>query len=368
MNEAVYLLSLQNKKGVGEVTLRKLIDIFGSAKSVFKADFKDLVNAGVVSNETAQAIKGFNKWDLYLNEYKKVEKSRYHYLTYNENIYPDNLKSIYNIPLLMQYYGDIKDTDRYAIAVVGSRNCDEYGRYVTESIVKQIVGKGITVVSGMARGIDTFAHRSAIKYGGRTVAVIGSGLDICYPPENKELSEMISQNGYVISEFPLGTKPESVNFPRRNRIISGLSLGVIVIQASIKSGALITAHYALEQNREVFAIPANINNKKSSGCNLLIKKGAKLVDNIEDIVSEIKQFQSLAGNKISGSPGLDPSNLSGNEKIIVSSLKNKRLHMDELQIVSKLPSFEIFPVLLDMEMQGLIRVLPGNYYELSDQN
>ena len=141
----------------------------------------------------------------------------------------------------MHYYGSINDEDSNAIAVVGSRNCDEYGRYVTENIVRQLVQRNITVVSGMARGIDTVAHRAAIKFGGRTIAVIGSGLDICYPSENRELFEIISQNGYVLSEYNLGTKPESMNFPKRNRIISGLAFGVLVVQASIKSGALITA-------------------------------------------------------------------------------------------------------------------------------
>ena len=265
MDEAVYLLSLRNKKGVGGVTLRKLIDSFGSAKNVFDAGLDDLIGSGIVSKETAYSIKGFTKWDLYLNEYKKVKNSRYSYLTYRDANYPSNLKNIYNIPLLMQYVGNIRKNDSNALAVVGSRNCDDYGRYVTESIVKQISERDITVVSGMARGIDTIAHRAALKYSGRTIAVIGSGLDVCYPTENKDLFEEICKNGYVLSEYDLGTKPESGNFPRRNRIISGLSLGVVVIQAGIKSGALITAGYALEQNREVFAVPSNINNKRSSG-------------------------------------------------------------------------------------------------------
>ena len=367
MNEAVYLLSLQNKTGIGGITLKKLVDIYGTAENVFKAELNDLIQYGVISKESAQAIKGFTKWDLYLNEYKKVENSRYLYITYKDIIYPVNLKNIYDIPMLMQYYGNIKNTDCNAIAVVGSRNCDEYGRYVTENIVKQLVEKGITIVSGMARGIDTIAHRSAIKYGGRTIAVIGSGLDICYPPENRELFEVISENGYVLSEYQLGTQPESTNFPRRNRIISGLSLGVLVIQANIKSGALITAQYALEQNREVFAIPANINNKKSSGCNQLIKNGAKLVESIDDITSEIKQFQGINSKNKSEKNNLNLVNLSENEKVIVSLLKDKRLHMDELQIVSNLPSSDIFPIILDLEMQEIIRVLPGNYYELLNQ-
>lgn len=367
MNETVCLLSLQNKPGIGGVTLRKLIDIYGSAANVFKADIDGLIKSGMINKESAQAIKGFNKWDIYFNEYKKIEKSRYRYIAYNDTNYPVNLKNIYNVPLLMQYYGDIRNIDNNAIAVVGSRNCDEYGRYITEAIVKQLVTKGITIVSGMARGIDTYAHMSAIKYGGRTVAVIGSGLDICYPPENNELFEVISQNGYILSEYPLGTKPESTNFPRRNRIISGLSLGVLVIQANLKSGALITAKYALEQNREIFAVPANINNLKSSGCNLLIKNGAKLVENVDDIISEINQFQGLKNKKEKADSGVEKEKLSENEKTVIKTINNKRLHMDELQISSKLSSSEIFQVLLDMEMKGIIRVLPGNYYELKDR-
>jgi len=366
MNEAVYLLSFQDKSGIGNITLKKLVDIYGSAENVFKAELNDLIKCGVISKELAKKIKEFAKWEMYLNEYKKVENSGYFFIKYKDINYPANLKNIYNIPMILQYYGNIKNSDCNALAVVGSRNCDEYGRNVTESIVRELVEKGITIVSGMARGIDTIAHRSAIKYGGRTIAVIGSGLDICYPPENRELFEEISKNGYVLSEYQLGTKPESNNFPKRNRIISGLSLGVLVIQANIKSGALITAQYALEQNREVFAIPANINNKKSSGCNQLIKNGAKLVDNIDDIISEIKQFQGINTKikPLKNNPNL--VNLSKNEKVIVSLLKDKRLHIDELQIVSNLSSSDIFPIILDLEMQEIIRVLPGNYYELSN--
>ena len=364
MDEAVYLLSLSNKKGVGDVTLRKLIDSFGSAKNVFDTGIEDLVGSGIVNQETAHSIKGFTKWDICLNEYKKVKNSRYSYLTYRDHNYPTNLKNIYNIPLLMQYVGNIQENDCNAVAVVGSRNCDEYGRYVTESIVRQLSERGITIVSGMARGIDTIAHKAALKYGGRTIAVIGSGLDVCYPTENRDLFEEICRNGYVLSEYALGTKPESGNFPRRNRIISGLSLGVVVIQAGIKSGALITAGYALEQNREVFAVPSNINNKRSSGCNHLIKNGAKLVDNVEDIIFEIKPFQGLE-IKQTKKRLLFTENMSEKEKIIAASLGDKRLHMDELLIASRLPSSEIFPVLLDMEMRGIVKVLPGNYYELS---
>jgi len=367
LNETVYLLSLQEKPGVGDVTIKKLVDIYGSAENVFKAELTELIRTGVVDKESAQAIKGYSKWEDYLKEYKKVENSGYFFITYEDINYPENLKNIYNIPMLLQYYGDIYNSDRNAIAVVGSRNCDEYGRNVTETIVKQLVENGITIVSGMARGIDTVAHRSAIKYGGRTIAVLGSGLDICYPPENRELFEKISENGYVISEYLLGTKPESINFPKRNRIISGLSLGVLVIQANIKSGALITAQYALEQNREVFAIPANINNRKSSGCNKLIKQGAKLVENIDDIISEIKQFQGIRNTNKQLNNNLNLINLTMNEKAIVSLLKDKTLHIDELQIVSTLSSSEMFTIILDLEMKEIIRALPGNYYELTNQ-
>jgi len=367
LNETVYLLSLQDKSGIGDVTLKKLVDNYGSAENVFKAEFADLIQTGVVNKESAKEIKGYTKWEFYLKEYKKVEKSGYFFVTYKDNKYPANLKNIYNIPMLLQHYGDIKNTDCNALAVVGSRNCDEYGKNVTEIIVKKLVEQGITIVSGMARGIDTVAHRSAIKYGGRTIAVIGSGLDICYPPENKELFEKISENGYVLSEYKLGTEPDSINFPKRNRIISGLSLGVIVVQANIKSGALITAQYALEQNREVFAIPANINNKKSSGCNKLIKNGAKLVENIDDIISEIKQFQEINNVNKHLNTNYHSVNITKNEKLIVSLLKDKKLHIDELQIGSSLSSSELFSLVLELEMKEIVRVLPGNFYELSYQ-
>lgn len=367
MNEAVYLLSLQDKSGIGDVSIKKLLELFGSAENVFKAEYNDLIKSGVVNKESAKAIKEYSKWKNYIKEYKKVEESGFSFITYEDNDYPENLKNIYNIPVLLQYYGDIKNSDSNALAVVGSRNCDEYGKNVTEIIVKKLVENSITIVSGMARGIDTVAHTSAIKYGGRTIAVIGSGLDICYPPENRELFKKIADNGYVLSEYQLGTEPDSINFPKRNRIISGLSLGVLVIQANIKSGALITAHYALEQNREVFAIPVNINNRKSSGCNQLIKNGAKLVGNIDDIISEIKQFQGINKTHKKQDKNLNTVNLTRNEEVIVSLLKDKRLHIDQLQSDSNISSSDLFPIMLDLEMKGIIRVLPGNFYELSYQ-
>lgn len=365
MDESVYLMALQSIKGVGEVTLRKLVEKFGSAKNVFESEEKELLSSGAVRKEIAQSIKGHSDWDIYLSEFNKIKNSSFNYLTYQDNHYPTNLKNIYNIPLLMQFYGSIHKDDNNAIAIVGSRNCDEYGRHVTETLVKKLVERGVTIVSGMARGIDTFAHKAALKYGGRTIAVVGTGLDVCYPPENKKLFEEISRSGYILSEYGLGTQPDSVNFPKRNRIISGLSLGVVVIQAGIKSGALITAHYALDQGREVFAVPANIINKKSSGCNHLIKSGAKLVEDAEDIISELKQLQNLKLKNKSNKNHVVSKTLGEKEKIVLTSLERGRLHMDELIVVSGLRASEIYTVLLDLEISGILRVLPGNFYELS---
>lgn len=363
MNEIEYLLSLKHIHGIGEITLARLIEKYGSAERVFKAGKSELMKNGGLGNHTAELICSFSEWNKYSKEYENVKRKKYEFLTYSESNYPNNLKNIYNYPLLLQYSGEIRKEDDISLAVVGSRNCDEYGKCITELIVKALVEKRITVVSGMARGIDTVAHTSASKYGGRTIAVMGSGLDVCYPPENMELFKLISRNGYVVTEYLLGTKPDNTNFPKRNRLISGLSLGVLVVQANRKSGALITADYAIEQNREVFAIPANINNKKSIGCNYLIKNGAKLVEKPDDIFSEIRQFRDLEKRLTDGSKTQVESNLSETEKLILKNLKGKRLHIDELIIFSEMPPSDIYPVLLDMEIRGLIRTLPGNYFE-----
>jgi DNA processing protein len=281
-------------------------------------------------------------------------------LTFFEEDYPKNLKNIYDPPPLIFFKGQIKPEDRKAIAVVGSRKTSSYGRLVTESLVESLASGGITIVSGLARGIDSISHQVALKAKGRTIAVLGSGLDIIYPPENKKLADKIAENGAVISEFLLGTKPEGTNFPKRNRIISGLCLGVVIVEAGPKSGALLTAQHALEQNREVFAVPGDIRSQGSKGTNNLIKQGAKLVSSIDDILIELNELTS-APAKAERISMLEQA-LPKEEKDIFRLLSQEPYHIDKISKELGLRSSEALSFLLSLELKGLVKQLPGKVF------
>ena len=361
MEELIHLLALRNIKGIGDIIARRLLNRFGSPISVFKANTDTLIDVEGVNKTLARSILNYSDWDNNKREAEIINKKEIKIVKFNDPEYPRNLKNIYNYPLFLYYIGQIRKENDIALAVVGSRDCDDYGIKVTEKIVNQLSDCGITIISGMARGIDTAAHKAALKYGGKTVAVLGNGVDICYPYENNELYKAITSGGYVASEYSVGTKPESMNFPRRNRLISGLSLGVIVIQANRNSGALITADYANEQNREVFAIPGNITNRRNSGTNQLIKNGAKLVDNIKDIVEEISDFSTLSVK--TGTEKRTRPDIKGDEAVIFRHLLESKLHIDQIAQLTNIDITRLFSLLLSMEMKGIIKSLPGNYYK-----
>ncbi len=238
--------------GVGIVLIRNLLTKFDNAKDIFKASTKELAQIEGIGYKNADLIKSFNDWESVDQELDKIEKWGMKLLPLDDPEFPEYLLQTYNPPPLLYMKGDILDQDKLSIASVGSRVPDRYGRTVAETLSAELVSLGVTIVSGLARGIDSIAQSEAIKHGGRTIGVLGCGLDQIYPPENKNLYKAVSQNGAVLSEFNLGTPPIAQNFPRRNRIISGLSLGVVVVQASEKSGSLISASFALDQNKEVF--------------------------------------------------------------------------------------------------------------------
>lgn len=361
MDEVVYLLSLKNIKGIGDAYARKLIKKFGSPEEVFQQKSADLVQIGGITTSLAESIVRYDGWDVAEKEAEEINKRGARIIKFYDNDYPENLKQIYNYPLFLYYSGQINKVDEHALAVVGSRDCDKYGVTITENIVKHLASMGITIISGLARGIDTVAHKAAINSGGRTVAVLGNGIDICYPGENRELFNNIPENGYIVTEYPIGTEPDSLNFPKRNRLISGLSLGVIVVQANRKSGALITAEYAGEQNREVFAVPGNINNKRNSGTNRLIKSGAILIDNIDDITDEIPLLKKL--NKKRVNAGNTLPELSGDENLVYQLLSDSELHIDQIGGGTNIRAEKLFELLLNMELKGIIKSMPGNYYK-----
>jgi DNA processing protein len=253
-----------------------------------------------------------------------------------------------------------------SIAIVGSRLPDRYGRRAAETLSSELASLGITIVSGLARGIDSFAQESAIKAGGRTIGVLGCGLDQIYPPENKKLYTDVSQNGAVISEFNIGTAPIAQDFPRRNRIISGLSLGVVVVQASEKSGSLISASFALDQNKEVFAVPGHINHKLSRGTHWLIKRGAKLVETVEDIVSEIDSLRNLQGKDLFEEDRREKilTTLTKSQKEVFSVLSRDPVHIDEINKLTGIEPSSILSTLLTLELNDVIVQLPGKHFQI----
>jgi DNA processing protein len=364
MEEWKYWLGLSFVPGVGDVWSKTLISRFRNPKAVFEASAKALDQVEGIGGKAVDAIKSFSDWERVDTEIQNLLRLGFKLVAITDKDYPKNLSKIYYPPSILYLHGEIRASDELALAIVGTRAADRYGRLVTERLASELASMGITIVSGMARGIDSVAHAAALKSGGRTIAVLGSGLDVIYPPENKNLYNQISENGAVISEFPLGSEPDAVNFPKRNRIISGLSLGVVVIQASEKSGSLITASFALEQNRDVFAVPGNIGPKLSRGTNGLIKRGAKLVDSIEDILGEIDAFRRLKQMESPVDTGHILERLNEDEKRVLSALGNEPIHIDDIITQSGFEPHRVLSTLLSLELEGLVTQLPGKMFQL----
>lgn len=279
--------------------------------------------------------------------------------------YPALLKNIHRAPPELFVNGEILPADANAVAIVGSRRSTVYGSQQCERLSYELALKGITVVSGMARGIDTAAHKGALKAGGRTIAVLGSGHGHIYPPENKKLYAEIAKSGAVISEFPHETPPMPFNFPARNRIISGLSRGVVVVEAARKSGALITANFALQEGREVFAMPGNISSSRSAGTNALIKEGAKLTESADDIMEELEGVLDIKiGREGSAEPrAKNPAaTLSAEERAVFGVLTDTPKPIDEISGASRIPVSKISRILIDLEIRRLAKMLPGENF------
>ena len=270
-------VALSMAPGVGSVLFKRLTEAFGSPEGVFHATAKDLERVEGIGPKVISCLKRFGWKAQVAKELRGLEKAGARLVTWNEEEYPRSLKEIYDPPPLLYVRGSLTPEDQKAVAVVGSRYPTTYGQMYAQRIAMGLSRRGVTVVSGLARGVDSAAHGAALTAGGRTVGVLGCGIDVIYPPENGRLLEAVASCGAVISEFPLGTPPDSDHFPIRNRIISGMSLGVVVVEATLRSGSLITARFALEHGREVFAVPGNADSARSAGTNRLIRQGAKLV-------------------------------------------------------------------------------------------
>lgn len=361
--EKYYWLALNMVPGIGRKLYHRLISCFHSPQAVLQASHNQLLHVEGVGENLARAITSFDLDKVIPQEKKAVELNRVSVLTYQDEDYPENLKKIYDPPPVLYMKGAFKESDNVSVAIVGTRVPTRYGKLVTEKIATELAERGVTIISGMASGIDSIAHRAAILAKGRTIAVFGSGVNMTYPPENINLKEKIQENGAVISEFPMNTRPERTNFPMRNRIISGLSLGTIVIEAAEKSGALITSDFALEQGKDVFAVPGNINSPKSKGTNRLIKMGAKLIETAEDVIEEFPYEIKLkleSGPKYGEQKSIP--DLTEEEMKVYSLLSEEETHIDSLIQESRLPSQKVSALLIQMELKDLIKQQTGKMF------
>ena len=356
MEDKLYWLALNMVPGVGPITYRNLVGQFRDPERVFAASPKTLAAVEGVGEKTIRAIKDFPAETAAVEELKKAKDLGVYILTFRDQGYPKNLLQIYDPPPLLYVRGKLDKGDSPMVAMVGSRKGSPYGRAVTKKISKALAAVGVTVVSGMARGIDTCAHLGSLEAGGMTLAVLGCGIDIMYPPENERLFLDIIDHGAVISEFPLSTPPEGKNFPKRNRIISGLSLGVVIVEATADSGSLITASHALEQGREVFAVPGNVGMATSQGTHALIKQGAKLVEGAQDILVEIiPQFEGTVIRE-------ETPALNDEEDGILQILSHNPLHIDEISRLSQMEIRRVSTILLELELKGVISQLGGKLF------
>lgn len=361
MPDIRYWIGLSMVPDVGPITARQLISGFRGPEEIFSANVDDLLTMPGMTKARARNIRGFSGWDEVEKQVRVMEKKGISALCYGDACYPEILKEIPDSPVVIYIKGEYRPEDRYAIAVVGSRRYSPYGEVVTGTISSELAASGFTIISGMARGIDTFAHRSALSAGGRTIAVLGSGLDVYYPAENKGLMQKISESGCAMSEFPPGTPPNRENFPRRNRLISGLSMGVLVVEAAEASGSLITASIALEQNREVFAVPGNITSRTSTGTNMLIRQGAKMVMRAEDIIEELAP--ALKG--FIKSETKRSVELTDAEQAVCGCLSREPVHIDIFARGIKLPVNKILDILLSLELKGVVRQSDGKRFYLA---
>jgi DNA processing protein len=343
------------------VGFKKLAAHFADPTAALSARPAELKNVPGLDKDAIEGLLGFSEWAEAEAEIRRAREAGVRIVPFIDPCYPARLRAIADPPPLLYIKGEISAVDEKAVAIVGSRSASDYGRKVARNICRGLASLGFTVVSGMARGIDGTAHESALDGGGRTIAVLGSGVDRIYPPEHGRLYERISGQGAVISELPLGTGPLAFNFPARNRLISGLALGVVVVEATEKSGSLITAALALEQNREIFAVPGEVGSSRSRGAHRLIRQGAKLVENVDDILEEIAP--QLARPEAASRPRRElAQSCSENTRKIFGLLQERILHIDDIIQASGQAPAQVLPILLELELQGLVRQLPGKRY------
>jgi DNA processing protein len=361
IDEKLAIWALAGIEGIGRARVKALVDRFGTASAVFEQSVEALTEVNSFNKKAADIILKKKNWDLIEKKFYNSLPENSQFITMTDEAYPEKLRNIPDPPPYFYYSGHPGILSGPCLGVVGTRKPSDYGERVTRNIVNVLAAAGIVIVSGLAYGIDSVAHKTALKSGGRTVAVFGNGLDIIYPPGNRNLAEEIRENGCLISEFPKGTKPERYNFPVRNRIIAGLCDGVLVVEAQERSGALITANHALDQGRDVLAVPGNIDNRLSNGPNILLKQGAIPVSSAADIFDNFRWHEPGDYKK----PSRRTNDLSKDEKIVFELLSAKPVHLDELTRKAGLGTGKTAEVLLNLELKGFILRKPGNYLVLT---
>jgi DNA processing protein len=356
MDEKQFWVGFNLVHGIGAVRLQALIDHFGDAASAWRAPAEELRIAGLGSKVTERLLEIRQAVDLE-KLWEKITAQGIRILIWDDELYPPRLKEIEQPPPVLYVRGDLLPEDHFAVAIVGTRKVTPYGRQITEELSAFLAANGVTVVSGLARGVDAVAHAAALKAGGRSMAVLGSGVDRIYPPENRALGEQLIARGALVSDYPVGTAPESFNFPPRNRIISGLSLAVVVIEAGETSGALITAEFAAEQGREVFAVPGSILAPQSKGTNKLIRNGALPLLTPQDLLQALnltRVGEQKAARKILPADEVEAQ--------LMQALGDEPLHVDEIREQTGLPVEKVSAALVMMELKGMVRQVGGMHY------
>ena len=352
----LYWIGFNLVKGIGAVRFQALLNAFGDAQSAWQASPADLREAGL-SPRIVENLVRLRAGVSLEKVWENIQKAKINVLTWEDEAYPRRLKEIDQPPPVLYLSGEIKMEDEWAVAIVGTRRMTPYGRQVAEEIASVLAGNGITIVSGLAKGIDAVAHQAALNTGGRTLAVLGSGVDRVYPYEHRRLAEKISAQGALVSDYPPGTAPEASNFPPRNRIIAGLSLATVVVEAGLDSGALITATFAVEQGREVFAVPGNITASQSQGTNRLIRDGAHPLLDAQDILEVLNLTQVTEQREALAVLPTDPDEAS-----IYRVLGREPTHIDEIRNQTDMPIDKVSATLALMELKGMVRQVGGMHY------
>ncbi len=366
MDERHARLALTLAGYVGGALLGRLLEVFGSAAAALRAPARELLRVPGIGEETVRALTSADHEAAVAEELRRMDRLGLTLLVWGDPEYPENLRTIPSPPPVLTVKGTLTSGDRAAVAVVGARRATAYGEQVAERLGRDLAARGISVVSGLAYGIDGAAHRGALKGAGRTLAVLGGGIGCLHPAGHRELAERIVRSGALLSEFPVMGRPLRENFPRRNRIISGLSLGVVVVEASLTSGALITARHGLEQGREIFAVPGPITARQSQGCNRLLKSGAKLVESWEDVLAELAAHLkgATAHEAVPPAPPELPAlHLTESERRVYVLLEAGPLPIDAIIAQSGLRPAAAASTLVGLEMKGAVRQRAGKVFE-----